>query len=217
MNRKEIKEEAKAKYKNNKLNIWIPLLIWGVITTIVSLIAKSAGDVMITSSGDITISRNIYSIIIGMIQSLFIVWYYKYILDFVRTGKFESFKETLTILKDNWIIIILGYILINITVSLGYILLIIPGIILTLGFSMFNYIVADNKAEGTIDGLKKSWKLMKGYKWDYFVFSLSFIGWYFLCVLTLGILFIWVIPYCNTAFAIYYEKLQQTKTLSENN
>lgn len=217
MNRKEIKEEAKAKYKNNKLNIWIPLLIWGVITTIVSLIAKSAGDVMITSSGDITISRNIYSIIIGMIQSLFIVCYYKYILNFVRTGKFESFKETLTILKDNWIIIILGYILINITVSLGYILLIIPGIILTLGFSMFNYIVADNKAEGTIDGLKKSWKLMKGYKWDYFVFSLSFIGWYFLCVLTLGILFIWVIPYCNTAFAIYYEKLQQTKTLSENN
>ena len=58
---------------------------------------------------------------------------------------------------------------------------------------------------------------MKGYKWDYFVFSLSFIGWYFLCVLTLGILFIWLIPYCNTAFAIYYEKLQQTKTLSENN
>ena len=140
MNRKEIKEEAKAKYKNNKLNIWVPLLIWGVITSVISLIVKAAGVEIVTSSGDITVAGNIYSIIIAMLQSLFIVCYYKYILNFVRTGKFESFKETLPSLKEKWPTIILGYILINIFVSIGYVLLIIPGIILTLGFSMFYYL-----------------------------------------------------------------------------
>jgi uncharacterized membrane protein len=215
MNRKEIKEEAKAKYKNNKLNIWLPLLIWGVITSIISLITKAAGVEIVTSTGAIALAGNIYSLIIAMLQSLFIVCYYKYILNFVRTGKFESFKETLPSLKEKWPTIILGYILINIFTSIGYVLLIVPGIILTLGFSMFYYIIADSKEEDAMDGLKKSWQLMKGYKWDYFVFNLSFLGYYILCVLTLGILCIWVVPYCNTAFAIYYEKLQQTKTISK--
>lgn len=215
MNRKEIKEEAKAKYKNNKLNIWVPLLIWGVITSVISIIVKAAGVEITTSSGDLTLAGNIYSIIIAMLQSLFIVCYYKYMLNFIRTGKFQSMKEILPSLKENWATIILGYILIIIFVSIGYILLIIPGIILTLGFSMFYYIIADNKEENAMDGLKKSWQLMKGYKWDYFVFVLSFLGWYILCALTLGILCIWVVPYCNTAFAIYYEKLQQTKALSK--
>ena len=107
MNRKEIKEEAKAKYKNNKLNIWVPLLIWGVITSIISLVAKTAGIEIVTSSGDITVTGNIYSIIIAMIQSLFIVCYYKYMLNFIRTGKFKSFKEIilyeLSLNAESWL------------------------------------------------------------------------------------------------------------------
>lgn len=209
MNRKEIKKEAKAKYKNNKLNIWVPLLLWGVIVSVIYIIISLSGLQMVTDEGKLTIESNIYSMLISMIQALFLVGYYKYLLNFVRTGNFLSLKESFIGLKQSWATIILGYILINIFISIGYILLIIPGIILTLGFSMFFYIISDNKAEDAMDGIKKSWQLMKGYKWNFFVFNLSFIGWYLLCILTLGILLIWVVPYCNMAFAIYYDKLQQ--------
>ena len=40
---------------------------------------------------------------------------------------------------------------------------------------------------------------MYGHKTDLFVLGLSFIGWYILSILTCGILFIWVIPYVQTA------------------
>lgn len=209
MNRKEIKQEAKAKYKKNKLNIWVPLLLWGLIVCVIYIIVSLSGIQMVTDEEELTIAGSIYSILISMIQALFLVGYYKYMLNFVRTGNFLSLKESFSIIKESWASIILGYILISIFTSLGYILLIIPGIILALGFSMFFYIMADHKAEDAMDGVKKSWQLMKGYKWNFFVFNLSFIGWYLLCILTLGILLIWVIPYCNTAFAIYYDRLQQ--------
>ena len=53
---------------------------------------------------------------------------------------------------------------------------------------------------------------MKGYKADYFVFMLSFLGWILLGVLTLGILYIWLYPYMETAKILYYEKLKEIKS-----
>ena len=52
---------------------------------------------------------------------------------------------------------------------------------------------------------------MKGYKGDYFVFLLSFIGWFLLVPFTLGIILIWLLPYILVAQIIYYEKLSELK------
>jgi uncharacterized membrane protein len=59
--------------------------------------------------------------------------------------------------------------------------------------------------------LSKSRELMKGYKWDYFVFNLSFIGWILLSIITFGILFVYVIPYISIADTIYYDELKKIK------
>ena len=53
--------------------------------------------------------------------------------------------------------------------------------------------------------------MMDGHKWEYFVFNLSFIGWYLLCGITFGIAAIWVVPYVTTANVMYYEKLKKLK------
>ena len=92
-------------------------------------------------------------------------------------------------------------------------LLIIPGIIYAFKVAMAQYIAAEEVNENTkvMDVINKSKTMMDGHKWEYFVFNLSFIGWYLLCGITFGIAAIWVVPYVTTANVMYYEKLKKLK------
>ena len=90
-------------------------------------------------------------------------------------------------------------------------LLIIPGIIAYLSYSLVNYILADNDNMSIMEILRESKRLTYGYKADIFLFGLSFLGWYLLSVFTMGIAFIYVIPYTLVASAMYYEELKKIK------
>ena len=96
----------------------------------------------------------------------------------------------------------------SVLIGIGFALFIVPGIILSLGLSMASIIVIDSDL-GPIDVLKKSWEMMKGYKWNYFVFILSFLGWILLSPFTFFLLLIWLVPYMTVAEIIYYEKLKK--------
>ena len=54
---------------------------------------------------------------------------------------------------------------------------------------------------------KRSMELMRGNKWRLFCLHCSFIGWLLLCILTLGILTLWIAPYLQTAQAEFYRDL----------
>ena len=45
---------------------------------------------------------------------------------------------------------------------------------------------------------------MYGHRMRLFILGLSFIGWFFLCIITLGIASLWVVPYYGTARAKFY-------------
>lgn len=92
-------------------------------------------------------------------------------------------------------------------VILWSLLLIIPGIIAAYSYSMTNFIIADNPDIGAVDAINKSKEMMRGYKMKLFLLHLSFIGWFFLCSLTLGIGLLWLIPYVQTSQAKFYEEL----------
>ena len=81
---------------------------------------------------------------------------------------------------------------------------------MTLAYAFVDYLVVDTDVTGN-DALRESREMMKGYKWNYFVFGLSFLGWILLVPFTLGILLIWLYPYMTVATAIYYERLKGTK------
>lgn len=98
--------------------------------------------------------------------------------------------------------------LIGIFIFLWSLLLIIPGIIAAYRYSMAFYILNDNPKMGAMDALRESKKMMVGYKGKLFFLSLSFIGWTILSVLTLGIGFLWLIPYMNTTTANFYQNLK---------
>ena len=50
-----------------------------------------------------------------------------------------------------------------------------------------------------------SMKMMNGHKMELFLLHLSFIGWGILSILTLGIGYIWLVPYKNASLAEFYE------------
>lgn len=88
-------------------------------------------------------------------------------------------------------------------------LFIIPGIIKAYSYSMSLYIINDNPNMKAIDAIKKSEEIMNGHKMDLFILHLSFLGWMLLGLLTLGILYIWVIPYYYTAIANFYNSIKE--------
>lgn len=87
-------------------------------------------------------------------------------------------------------------------------LLIIPGIIKAYSYSMTYYVLEDNPELSNNAAIEESMRMMDGHKWELFWLHLTFIGWALLCILTLCIGFIWLIPYMQTAQAAFYENLK---------
>ena len=85
---------------------------------------------------------------------------------------------------------------------------IIPGIIASLSYSMVFFVKLDNPDMGAMDVLRKSKQIMSGHKMDYFVLGLSFLGWVILGAFTLGILYLWLIPYMQVTYANFYNSIK---------
>jgi|TARA_B110000967_G_scaffold106732_1_gene109462 uncharacterized membrane protein len=101
-----------------------------------------------------------------------------------------------------------AYLLMLLFIFLWTLLLIIPGIIAALSFSMTFYILADDNSIGAMEAINKSKKMMNGYKWKYFCLGLRFIGWSLLCILTLGIGFLWLLPYMQVSMVKFYDDIK---------
>ena len=93
-------------------------------------------------------------------------------------------------------------------IFLWSLLLIIPGIIKSYAYSMSYFIQLDNPDMGPKDSITASRKMMKGHKWQLFVMDLSFIGWYIVGFLCLGVGVLWVHPYYELSKALFYEELK---------
>ncbi len=104
-------------------------------------------------------------------------------------------------------------IMITIFTLLWTLLLIIPGIIAYLRYSMSYYIMTDNPQLSAFEALNQSKFMMAGYKGKLFRLWLSFLGWFLVGILTLGIGFLWVLPYYNTAKANFYQDLKDNQSL----
>jgi len=101
-----------------------------------------------------------------------------------------------------------AYLLMVLFIILWMLLLIIPGIIASISYSMTFYILADDNSISAMDAIKKSKKMMYGYKWKYFCLGLRFFGWALLCILTLGIGFLWLMPYIQVSMAKFYDDIK---------
>ena len=82
---------------------------------------------------------------------------------------------------------------------------IVGGVIKHFSYKMVPYLLAENPELGALEAITLSRKMMDGHKWEAFKLELSFIGWYFLGALTLGITeLLFSGMYQQAAFAEYY-------------
>lgn len=110
---------------------------------------------------------------------------------------------------ENYLKIVLTMFLKGIFNFLWFLLFIIPGIVKYYAYAMVPYILADNPNIGAKKAIAISKQMTQGHKFDMFVLDLSFLGWYLLGVLALGIGTLFVLPYDYATKAELYLVLRQ--------
>ena len=220
MNRVEIKENAKKIIKGNLWKIFGIVFLVALLGSIVTATIKyiygmifagfniSLTETVITSGITTkinTLAGNIFSIIETVVTLMISFVSTHYMLNFVRGNKIDI-SESINFLFNNILNIFIVSLLHTLIIELGYLLLVIPGIIASIGLIFVPEILVDNPNLKNIEVLKKSWNMMMNHKMNYFVFMLSFLGWLLLCVFLIPM--VYVIPYLEVARILYYENIK---------
>ncbi len=87
-------------------------------------------------------------------------------------------------------------------------LLIVPGIVKACSYAMTPFILREHPELSYNEAIEKSMAMMDGNKMKFFLLCLSFIGWALLCLLTLGIGYLFFVPYVYTSYVAFYEDLK---------
>ena len=203
----ELRKDAKARMSGN----WTA----GVMLTLVVLIVSSLFASISYLANNEALSL-VYSIVINLFLSFpLTVGLYMAFLSFARGEElnvstlFGAFNRTYY--KKSVVLCFL----MSIYTCLWMLLLIIPGFIKSLSYSMAPYILIENPDISAEMAIRRSMAMMNGHKMDLFVLGLSFIGWGFPCVITLGIASIWVIPYMQATYANAYNSLKPNAIADE--
>lgn len=206
----ELKREARLSLKGN----WGTAISLALIMFLLSFVLPTILEIIVSGglvewfNQDVT---PIWLTGVNMILSILLIpltiatyWYY---LDLVRREN-TNIEKVFSIYQDGKTFskVIIASIVQGILIFLWFLLLIIPGIIKGLAYSQLFFILRDHPQLKTLEAITESRKRMNGLKWKYFLMNLSFIGWGILCLFTLGIGLLWLIPYVGATMATFYNE-----------
>jgi uncharacterized membrane protein len=98
--------------------------------------------------------------------------------------------------------------LMGLKIFLYTLLLIVPGIMKAYSYAMVYYILADHPELTAREAISRSERMMYGNRMKLFYLSWRFFGWSLLCMLTLFIGFLWLMPYMYTSMAAFYDDVR---------
>lgn len=148
----------------------------------------------------------VFSIARLFIGSIVGIGYAKFNLDLVDNVTEARFATLFSYMRF-WKVAIITRIVRTLYIVLWTLLFIIPGIVASYNYALTDYILAENPELTTKEALELSKKMMYGHRFQLFCLEFSFIGWAFLCVLSLGIGLIWLLPYTEAAKAAFYREV----------
>ena len=201
--RKIIKGRAKENLKSNLGICIVALAIFPIIISVMS----TGSDIIYDLTGHEV--NPILTLIATLISFPLTVGFSKFALNICRNGsaKISDVDDGLRVFFKA-----MGVgILVTLAVLVGTILFIVPGIIV--GYMMYYalYILADDPSKSVMDCIKESIELTKGYKMQLFILDLSFILWYLLGGITLGLALLWVYPYVTLTQTEFYLEIKKDK------
>ena len=118
-------------------------------------------------------------------------------------------KDIVAPFKDAYDRAVIIIFLRNVKILLWSVLLIVPGIMKAYEYAMIPYIVAEEPDIKNQPAFERSKKLMKGNKINLFKLQLKFIGLYIIALIPLGAGLMFLAPYTNTAYALFYEEVKK--------
>ena len=193
MNRAELKAKAKAQIKGKIGIMFLITLIIGAISgaaawviSLIPVVGRILATVVVAPAFALSVSR----ILLG-----------------ITADVKPTVKDAFSGFDDYWSAIKL-HVLVGLYTFLWSLLFVIPGIIKAIAYSMSTFVLAENKGMSARACIKASKEMTKGHKGELFVLELSFIGWFLLCFITLGIASIWVGPFMQVTFANAYNALK---------
>ena len=146
----------------------------------------------------------------GVITIMLLPLAWGYTVFFLRMAREENTDyERLFDGFSQYVRITLAELLKGIYVLLWMLLLIIPGFVKDYSYAMTEFILKDHPEMSGEEAICQSMKMMQGHKMQLFLLDLSMIGWFILSCLTLGIGFLFLVPYNNSAHAHFYEDLKE--------
>ena len=113
---------------------------------------------------------------------------------------FITYQADLHVALSSFMIVI--GILLSVVIAISW-------IVLLLCLSQSYHILYDNEDLPLGDIFRTSMDMMEGHKLDYLKLYLSFIGWIFLGLFTMGILYLWLAPYIGVSIAHFYDKIKK--------
>ena len=191
MNRAELKATAKEQIKGNILTLFVMSLIVSLVGGLMNLIpvVGTLASVLLTPAFSISLIRAYLNLTKGGTIAIGDV--------------FSAFDDFWCAFKVNFFN--------GLFVFLWSLLLIVPGIIKGISYSMAPYILAENKGKSALECINESKAMTEGHKMELFVLELSFIGWFLLGIVTCGIAFIWITPYMSATYSNVYNSLKAAK------
>lgn len=218
----ELKKQSLQCLKGNwglaVLISFITFILAYIVPTIVEIILSGGFNAWFNQ--DTTpLGADVVNLIITLLLIPFSIGVYWFYLSLVRKNN-PAFSTIFSVYKDGKTSIKLtgATIVVSIFVFLWSLLLIIPGIIKGIAYSQTVYLLRDHPEYSILEAITESRKRMYGHKWKYFLLGLSFIGWGILSVITIGIGFLWLVPYVSTSMATFYDQVinsQEADTIDQ--
>ncbi len=220
-NRQAIKERGKTNFKNNYGNSVLAAVIYNLFIIGGSTATSSQRENISEEVGDNPDAALIVMAVLAVVGVILLIWSVLSIFVFnplevgcqrffvVNQHQPAQMGELKTAFKNNYGATVIGIFVRDFLICLGFIFFVIPGLILSYSYRMVPYILADDPNLSGIEALKISRAMMKGQKWNCFVFDLSFMLWYILSVVTCGIAGVFYVnPYKYNSDAALYEEIR---------
>ncbi len=194
MTRAELKAQAKAQLGGGIFkNEWLTALAACLIMTVIT----SAAGAILTGIGSILVSGPLaYGLAYLFLKQS-------------RDGQVMNIGDLFRGFQDDFGGTLLLGLLSSLFTFLWGLLLVIPGVVKSYAYSQAVYVKVDHPDYDWRRCLDESIQMMKGHKMDLFVLDLSFIGWYIVGALCLGLGTLWVAPYHAATRTQFYEDLRR--------
>lgn len=161
--------EAWEKVKNDPAGLILPVVLVSVIQGLPNGVLSAGADAMTREGNDVLAAALRFSAwLVGLVIS---AWLTGGLMElFLKAARSQPYTVSDVFGGGRWFApMLVTLFLVQLGTSVGFLLCVIPGIVLALGWVFATVLVVDRE-RSAVDAIKESWALTRGHKMDIFVF-----------------------------------------------